>query len=153
MEYMEREAAHESGGAGGRRGGVEPQRGGIEDLPRGRVLAWAGSATVLLGVVLLVAVAIGRGWIDEPTRIAIPFAVSAAMLATGAWLYERRGKTQAAMLTAGTGLSALFLTFAAGVQLYHLYPAPIALIEFALLGFVGTVLAVQFLRPATAADS
>src|SRR3954453_11772685 len=105
---------------GGERGGAPP-RGGLEDFLGGRVLAWAGSAIVLLGVVLLVAVAIGRGWIDEPTRIAIAFAVSACLLAAGAWLYERRGKTQAAMLTAGTGLSGLFLTFAAGVQLYHLY--------------------------------
>src|SRR3954469_9142114 len=169
MESTEREAAPRAGleegegpdRAGAPRGiddveaadrGATP-RGGIEDFLGGRVLAWAGSATVLLGVVLLVAVAIGRGWIDEPTRIAIAFGGSAAMLAAGAWLYERRGKTQAAMLTAGTGISALFLTFAAGVQLYHLYPAPIALIEVALVGFVGTVLAVRWNSPAIAALS
>src|SRR4051794_6603772 len=90
---------------------------GLEDFLGGRVLAWAGSAVVLLGVVLLVAVAVGRGWIDEPTRIAIAFAGSAAMLAAGAWLYERRGGTQASMLLAGTGIAALFMTFTAGIQL------------------------------------
>src|SRR3954469_3539769 len=150
MESREREAAQRAGLEEGP--GAAP-RGGIEDFLGGRVLAWAGSATVLLGVVLLVAVAIGRGWIDEPTRIAIAFAGSAAMLTAGAWLYERRGRTQAAMLATGTGLSGLFLTFAAGVQLYHLYPAPIALIEVALVGFVGTVLALRWDSPAIAALS
>src|SRR4051812_7927089 len=61
MESREREATPRAGleeGPGG------APRGGIEDFLGGRVLAWAGSATVLLGVVLLVAVAIGRGWID-----------------------------------------------------------------------------------------
>src|SRR3954454_13532006 len=157
MEYTERKAALENGGLedgdGGGSGGAGPQRGGLEDFLGGRVLAWAGSAIVLLGVVLLVAVAIGRGWIDEPTRIGIAFAVSAAMLAAGAWLYERRGGTQAALLITGTGLSALFLTFVGGVQLYHLYPAPIALIEVALVGAVGTVLAVRWNSPAVAALS
>lgn len=132
---------------------VSPPQGGIEDFLGGRVLAWAGSATVLLGVVLLVAVAIGRGWIDEPTRTGIAFAVSAAMLAGGAWLYERRGGTQAALLIAGTGLSGLFLTFVGGVQLYHLYPAPVALIEVALVGAVGTALALRWNSPAVAALS
>src|SRR3954462_13353556 len=118
---------------------VEPHRR-FEDFVGGRLLGWAGSAIVLLGIVLLVAVAIGRGWIDEPTRIGIAFAASAAMLGAGAWLYERRGGTQAALLLAGTGLAALFLTFTAGVQLYHLYPPALALLESAAIGAVGTVL-------------
>jgi uncharacterized membrane protein len=116
----------------------------FEDFLGGRVLGWAGAAIVLLGIVLLVAVAIGRGWIDEPTRIALAFAGSAAMLAAGAWLYERRGKTEAALLTAGTGLASLYLTLTAGIQLYHLYPASQALLESAFVGLVGTVLAVRW---------
>src|SRR4051812_25063243 len=60
-------------------------RPGWEDVLGGRVLGWAGAVAVLLGVVFLVAVAIGRGWIDEPARIALAFAVSLALLAVGAW--------------------------------------------------------------------
>src|SRR3954470_8492509 len=132
------------------------QRSGFEDFVGGRLLAWVGSGVVLLGMVLLVAVAIGRGWIDEPTRIGIAFGGSAAMLAVGVWLYERRGSTQASMLLAGTGLAALFLTVAggvppalfvtcaAGIQLYPLYPAPMALLEAALIGTVGMVLALRW---------
>src|SRR3954469_13354766 len=117
---------------------------GLEDLLGGRVLGWAGAATVLLGVVLLVAVAIGRGWIDESTRIGLAFGGSAAMLAVGAWLYERRGRTQASLLIASTGLFAIYLTLTAGVQLYHLYSPPLALLEAGFVGLVGTVLALRW---------
>lgn len=108
------------------------------------MLGWAGAVAVLLGVAFLVAVAIGRGWIDEPARIALAFAGSAALLAAGAWLHERRGGTQASLAIAGSGLAGLFLALTAGAQLYHLYPAPIALAEAFLIGFVGTVLAVRW---------
>jgi uncharacterized membrane protein len=126
---------------------------GLEDFLGGRVLAWAGAATVLLGVVLLVAVAIGRGWVDEPTRVMLALFGSAAMLGAGVFLYERKGRTQASMLIAGTGLAALFLSFTAGIQLYHLYPAPLALVEAALVGLAGTVLAVRWDSKAIAALS
>jgi uncharacterized membrane protein len=79
----DREVSMSFQGSGDRRGA------GLEDFLGGRVLAWAGAATVLLGVVLLVAVAIGRGWIDEPTRITLAMLGSASMLGLGAWLYER----------------------------------------------------------------
>jgi uncharacterized membrane protein len=48
------------------------------------------------------------------------------------------------MLIAGTGLASLFMSFTAGIQLYHLYPAPLALVEAALVGIAGTVLAVRW---------
>lgn len=116
----------------------------LEDFLGGRVLGWVGAGTVLLGIVLLVAVAIGRGWIDEPVRIGLAFGASAGMLALGVWLYERRGRTQASLLLAATGLAALYLTLTAGIQLYHLYPASQALLEAAFIGLVGTVLAVRW---------
>src|SRR3954452_16038018 len=169
MESREREAAPRAGleeGEGPDRAGAPhgiddveaadcgaTPRGGIEDFLGGRVLAWAGSAVVLLGIVLLVAVAIGRGWMGEAPRVGIAVGVFGAVLAAGAALYERRGGTQAALLIAGTGLAALFLTFVGGVQLYHLYPAPIALIEVALVGAVGTALALRWNSPAVAALS
>src|SRR4051812_28038892 len=124
--------------------GPAATRAPLEDFLGGRVLGWAGAIAVLLGVAFLVAVAIGRGWIDEPARIALAFAGSAALLGLGAWLHERRGATQASLAIAGSGLAGLFLALIAGAQLYHLYPAPVALAEAALIGFVGTVLAVRW---------
>ncbi len=46
----------------------------LEELLGGRVLAWVGGAAVVLGVVFFLALAIHRGWIDEPTRVALAFA-------------------------------------------------------------------------------
>ena len=116
----------------------------LEDFLGGRVLAWAGALTVLTGIVLFVAVAIGRGWIDEHTRIALAFVGSGLMLTAGAWLYEKRGTTQAARATTGTGLAGLYLSLTAGAQLYHLYDPTIALAEAGAIGLVGTALAIRW---------
>src|SRR4051794_28842740 len=121
-----------------------PERPALEDFLGGRVLGWAGAVAVLLGVAFLVAVAIGRGWIDEPTRIALAFAGSTALLGLGAWLHERRGATQASLAIAGTGLAGLFLALVAGAQLYDLFPVPIALAQALLIGFAGTILALRW---------
>jgi uncharacterized membrane protein len=123
---------------------IQVERPALEDFLGGRVLGWAGAVAVLLGVAFLVAVAIGRGWIDEPARIALAFAGSAALLAVGAWLHERRGATQASLAIAGTGLAGLFLALVAGAQLYHLYPAPMALAGALVIGLAGTVLALRW---------
>lgn len=116
----------------------------IEDFVGGRVLAWAGALTVLTGIAFLVAVAIGRGWIDEPTRIALAFAGSGAMFVAGGWLYERRGATQAALALTGSGLAGMFLTLTAGTQLYDLYPTSLALAAAFGFGVSGTALAVRW---------
>ncbi|HEX8375608.1 MAG TPA: DUF2339 domain-containing protein, partial [Geminicoccaceae bacterium] len=116
----------------------------FEDFVGGRVLAWAGALTVLTGIAFFVAVAIGRGWIDESTRIALGFGATGAMFAAGAWLYERRGATQASLALGGSGLAGLFLTLFAGMQLYALYPAPLALATAFGFGACGTLLAVRW---------
>src|SRR5687768_3592486 len=61
-------AARTAAQAPGRVRPALPQRSALEDLVGGRVLAWAGGVTVLVGIVLLVAVAVSRGWIGEAQR-------------------------------------------------------------------------------------
>ncbi|HEV2812524.1 MAG TPA: hypothetical protein VGW10_04660, partial [Solirubrobacteraceae bacterium] len=73
------------------------QRAGLEDLVAGRVLAWAGGAAVFVGIVLLFAVAVSRGWVGEGARTLIGGLASFTLAATGAWLQERRSRTDAAM--------------------------------------------------------
>src|SRR4051794_30732294 len=43
----------------------------LEDLVGGRLLAWAGGVAVLLGLVLLFAIAVSRGWLGEGARTLI----------------------------------------------------------------------------------
>jgi uncharacterized membrane protein len=89
---------------------LEPQRGAVEaarpdrparelDLEQllgGRVLAWVGGVAILAGLALLFPLAVSRGWIGEGARTAIGFVLSAGLVALGAWLHGRRGRTTSA---------------------------------------------------------
>src|SRR3954468_8927886 len=116
----------------------------VEDLIGGRLLPWAGSIAVLLGVAFFVAIAIGRGWLGESARIGLAYGGSAVLLVAGAWLYEHRGRTQAALAMVGTATASAFLTTAAAVQLYALFPAVEGLIVAFGVGAVSTTLALRW---------
>ena len=116
----------------------------LEELLGGRVLGLAGALAVLLGVAFLVAMAVDRGWIDEPTRIAIGFGGCSALLLAAVGLYERRGRTQAALAAAGAAVAGLFATLTAGAQLYELFSVPAALLIAAAVGAAATALALRW---------
>ncbi|HVE67444.1 MAG TPA: DUF2339 domain-containing protein [Solirubrobacteraceae bacterium] len=119
-------------------------RADLEDLLGGRILGLVGGLAVLLGIAFFVAVAIGRGWIDEPTRMALALTASFGLTVGGALLYERRGRTQAALAMAASGIAGMFLTLTAATQLYDLVPAPLALVGALAAGAAGTGLAVRW---------
>ena len=85
----------------------------LEDLLGGRLLALAGGIAVIVGLAFLVALAVERGWMGEAARKSLAFAGSAALLGLGAWLHERRGRTQASLAACGTGLAGLFMSLTA----------------------------------------
>jgi uncharacterized membrane protein len=116
----------------------------LEELLGGRVLGLLGAVAVLLGVAFLVAMAVDRGWIDEPTRIAIGFGGCAALLLGGVALYERRGRTQAALAATGAAVAGLFATLTAATQLYDLFPLPVSLAIAAAIGAAATALALRW---------
>src|SRR3954451_21463739 len=99
----------------------------IEDVVARRVLAWAGALAIVVGIAFLVAIAVDRGLIGPGGRVALAGAGSALLFAAGAWLYERKGRTQAALAAVGTGVSGFYLTLVGATQLYHLVPVPLAL--------------------------
>jgi uncharacterized membrane protein len=123
---------------------VRPPRASFEELVGGRLLALTGGVAVLLGVAFLVALAVDRGWIGEGARLALAFGGSLALLAAGAWLYEARGRTQAALAAVGTAVAALYLTLAAATSLYELVPVAPALLLALAVGALATVLAVRW---------
>src|SRR3954454_24126913 len=77
-----------------------------EDLLGGRVLAWIGGLAIAIGVALLFGLAISQGWIGPTARVALAGAGSAALLALGVWLHERRGRTDAARAAAASAIAA-----------------------------------------------
>jgi hypothetical protein len=120
-----------------------PQRG-LEEVLGGRVLAWVGGVAILLGIVFLLGIAIDRGWIDEPTRIVLGLLGSTSLLLAGVWLYERKGRTEAALAAVASALSGLYATVLVGTQIYDLIPAEIGLACAGLVGIVGVALAVRW---------
>src|SRR5262245_32931983 len=116
----------------------------LEELLGGRLLALAGGIAVIVGLAFLVALAVERGWLGEAARTSLAFAGSAALLGLGAWLHERRGRTQASLAACGTGLAGLFLSLTAATVLYDLVPIELALVGAFVFGAIGAALAVRW---------
>ena len=88
------------------------------DLVGGRVLAWVGGATTLLGVVFFLMLAISRGWIGIEARVVMAGLASAALGAAGVWLHDRRARTEASLTMVGAGAAGLFATWIVAGQVY-----------------------------------
>jgi uncharacterized membrane protein len=116
----------------------------LEELLGGRLLALVGGLAVILGLAFLVALAVERGWLDESARTGLAFLGSAALLVVGAWLHERRGRTQASLAVVGTGLAGLFLSLSAATVLYDLVAVELALGAAFVFGAVGAALAIRW---------
>jgi len=114
----------------------------LEDLVGGRLLAWAGGLAVVVGLALLFAVAVSRGWVGEGARTLLAGAGSAGLLGLGAWLHERRSRTDAALASVATGVAGLFLTATVGAQVYGVLPVGAALLIALATGAVATTLAI-----------
>jgi uncharacterized membrane protein len=117
---------------------------GLEELLGGRVLAWLGSVAVLLGIVFFLGMAISRGWIDEPARTVLAFFGSSSLLVVGVWLYERKGRVEAALAAVASALSGLFATLIVATQIYDLIPAGLGLGCAGLVGMVAVAIAVRW---------
>lgn len=119
-------------------------RPGLEDLLGGRILAWTGGVAVLAGIVLLVAVAVSRGWIGEDLRTFLGALTSFSLVAAGAWLQERRERTDAALAATAAGIAGLFAVVTVASRVYDLVP-PTAGVALALgVGALGTALALRW---------
>jgi uncharacterized membrane protein len=116
----------------------------LEELLGGRVLGWVGGVAVVLAAVFFLAMAIRNGWIDEPTRVVLAFAASAVLTAVGVWLYETKGRTQAARAAVAAGIAAFYASNAAATALYHLVMPVAGLVVAGMTGAIATALAVRW---------
>ncbi len=116
----------------------------LEELLGGRVLAWTGGVAVIAGIAFLLAIAVSRGWLGPGARTLLAGTFSLGLLAAGAWLYEHRRRTDAALATLSAGLAGLFMTVVVGGPVYAVLPAAVALgLAFA-AGALATWLAVRW---------
>lgn len=116
----------------------------LEQLLTGRVLAWAGGLAVFAGLIFFLVTAINRGWIDEPTRVALAFVASTALLLVGYVLHERKGRTQASVATVATGIAGLFAGATTATTIYDLIAPQTGLLVAGLVGAVAAAVAVRW---------
>ncbi len=116
----------------------------LEELLGGRVLAWAGGVAVLAGIAFLLAIAVSRGWIGPTGRTLVAGALSSALIGAGAWLYEHRRRTDAALAALSAGIGGLFVTVTVGGPVYGVLPAMVALVLALGTGALATAFAVRW---------
>ncbi|MDF2978032.1 MAG: putative rane protein [Actinomycetospora sp.] len=93
-----------------------------------RLLAVTGAAITVLGVVLLLVLAAGRGWFGPEARVAGGAALGLALAGAGARVRRGVGDATpvAAVALVATGVATVFLAVAAAVSLYGLLPLAVA---------------------------
>ena len=107
----------------------------------GKVLAVAGVAVTLIGVVLLLVLAAQAGVLRPEFRVAGGAVLAVALMAAGAWLYARPGGRVGAIALAATGIAAAYMDVIAVTTIYHWMPAPVGLAIAAVIGGGGLTLA------------
>ena len=114
------------------------------------MLGWVGALAVLVGLLFFLVIAASRGWIGEEARVVMAAAASLLMLSIGAWMHERRGRTEAALAAASTGIAGLFATTVVAGPVYALVPALPAIALALGVGAVATSLALRWAAPGMA---
>jgi uncharacterized membrane protein len=116
----------------------------LEEIFGGRVLAWLGGSAVVLGAVFFLVMAVSRGWIDEPTRVALAFVASSALLGVALWLHERQGQTQASLALAAASFASLYASLVVGTVVYDVIAEAAGLVVAGLVGAVAAAVAVRW---------
>ncbi|QLL05969.1 DUF2339 domain-containing protein [Mycobacterium vicinigordonae] len=107
----------------------------------GKVLAIAGVAVTLIGVVLLLVLAAKAGLLRPEIRVAGGCALAAGLVAVATRLRGRPGGHIGAIALAATGIAAAYLDLIAVVTIYKWIPAPAGLVLAAVVGGAGLALA------------
>lgn len=122
-----------------------PPRQPIELPSFERVAYWVGGAvggfTLLLGLLLLVGVAIERGWIGPAARVALGLCAGTTLWIAGDLLRPRSWLPGAAL--SGAGVGALLGSFYAARALYGFLPVPVAFGAMILVCALATVIAAR----------
>jgi uncharacterized membrane protein len=108
------------------------------------VLGWVGGVAVLVGLVFFLVVATSRGWIGEEARVMMAAVVSLVLLGVGVRLHEHRGRNEAALAAAATGIAGFFATTVVAGPIYELVPALASLAGGLAVGACATFLALRW---------
>jgi uncharacterized membrane protein len=109
-----------------------------------RVLAWVGGAVTLLGVVLLLVLAVQRGWLGPLPRVLGGAALGGVLIGIGMWVHRSPAGRTGALALAGTGVAALYLDTIAATRLFEQMPQFVGLLLALAIALGGMLLAVKW---------
>jgi uncharacterized membrane protein len=112
-----------------------------------RVLAWVGGAVTLLGVVLLLVLAVQRGWLGPLPRVLVGAAFGLALTGAGVWLHRKPAGRTGAFALAATGIATLYLDAVAATTLYEFLPVLAGLAAGLVITVGGLLVAVRWESP------
>lgn len=109
-----------------------------------KLLAWVGGAITVLGFVLLLVLAIQRGWLGPMPRVVGGAVLSGALVGIGVWLHRNPANRTGAMALAFTGFAGLYLDVIAATSLYGYLPDGAGLVVGLGVAAAGVVLALRW---------
>jgi uncharacterized membrane protein len=107
----------------------------------GKVLAVAGVAVTLIGVVLLLVLAAQAGILRPEIRVGAGTLLAGALVGVAVRLYSRPGGRVGAIALAATGIAAAYMNVIAVTTIYDWVTAPVGLVLAAVIGGGGLTLA------------
>ncbi|KAA0084197.1 DUF2339 domain-containing protein [Mycolicibacterium sp. P9-64] len=107
----------------------------------GKVLAVAGVAVTLVGVVLLLVLAAQAGILRPEFRVTAGAVLAVALVGVGWWLNTRPGGRVGAIALAATGIAAAYMDVIAVTTIYGWVTAPVGLVLAAVVAGGGLTLA------------
>lgn len=100
----------------------------------GKVLAVAGVAVTLIGVVLLLVLAAQAGIFRPEARVVAGAVLAGGLVAAATWLHRRPGGRVGAIALAATGVAAAYMDVIAVTTIYDWVAAPLGLALAAVVG-------------------
>jgi uncharacterized membrane protein len=109
-----------------------------------KLLAWVGGAITVLGFVLLLILAIQRGWLGPMPRVIGGAVFSGALVGIGMWLHRNPHGRTGAFALAATGFAGLYLDVIAATSLYEYLSPGAGLVVGLGVAAAGVVLALRW---------
>ncbi|MEO9138135.1 MAG: DUF2339 domain-containing protein [Jatrophihabitans sp.] len=109
-----------------------------------RLLAYAGGAVTLAGVVLLLVLAIQRGYVGPLARVLLGAGLGAALIGIGLRLHRSPAGRIGAHAVAATGIAVLYLDVVAATSLYSFLPGWAGLIVGLVVAGAGVTVAARW---------
>ncbi|AXB46280.1 DUF2339 domain-containing protein [Amycolatopsis albispora] len=115
-----------------------------------KVLAWIGGAVTLLGVVLLLVLAIQRGWVGPVPRVLLGALLGGTLTGLGLRLHRNPAARTGAFALAATGVAVLYADIVAATTFLELIPSWGGLLLGLLVAVGGLALAGHWKAPGLA---